>query len=176
MDGRPRRAENFDPEHLLAGDSKSRSLAAPCVFNTACVYLCVSARCSHPPADSPTSLLSARSLCNVFGLRRKWEQSFSVGCTEPVRCPGTCKLRVVAHPPRGREGNKHTTVLLYDQHNVESQRDQVHQSAFIKLHSCEGFIQGLVLGSGSLTSNGARRSCGRRRRRQARCDAERVCS
>jgi hypothetical protein len=70
-----------------------------CVFNTACVYLCVCARCSHPPADSPPSLLSARSLYNVFGLRRKWEQSFSRGCTEPVRCPGTCKLSDVAHSP-----------------------------------------------------------------------------
>ncbi len=49
LHGRPRRrgAEKFDPEHLLAEDSKGRSLAAPCVFNTVCVYLCVFAR-SHP--------------------------------------------------------------------------------------------------------------------------------
>jgi hypothetical protein len=105
-------AASRSPDRPLAGSCNSsagtiRSLAAPCVFNTSCVYLCVSARCSHPPADSPPSLLSARSLCNVFGLRRKWEQSFSVGCTEPVRCPGTCKLRVVAHPPTGQtEGLK----------------------------------------------------------------------
>jgi hypothetical protein len=32
LDGRPRRAENFDPEHLLAEDSKGRRLAARCVF------------------------------------------------------------------------------------------------------------------------------------------------
>jgi hypothetical protein len=28
LDGRPRCAENFDPEHPLAGDSRGRSLAA----------------------------------------------------------------------------------------------------------------------------------------------------
>jgi hypothetical protein len=51
---------------------RAETLAAPCVFNTACVYLWVSARCSHPPADSPPSLLSARSLCNVDSVVIDW--------------------------------------------------------------------------------------------------------
>ena len=45
------------------------------------VFICVSLHDvrTHPPTPQH-SLLSARSLCNVFGLRRKWEQSFSVLC------------------------------------------------------------------------------------------------
>ena len=100
-DGRPRRAENFDPEHLLAGNSKGRSLAAlvVCLIQFVCLYTQIRRVGSHPPADSPPSLLSARSLCNVFGSRRKSEPNFSMGCTEHVRCPVVCKLSVVPTLP-----------------------------------------------------------------------------
>ena len=102
LDGRPRRAENFDPEHLLADGGLQTLPTLVCLIQF--VFICVSLHDirTHPPTPR-WSLLSARSLCNVFGPRRKWEQSFSKGCTEPVCCPGTCKLSDVAHSPsRGR--------------------------------------------------------------------------
>ena len=74
---RPRRPENFDPEHLLAEDSKGRSLAAPCVYNTACVYLCVCARCSHPPADSRAG--ADEQWCGGRWLRRAAERCQGCG-------------------------------------------------------------------------------------------------
>jgi hypothetical protein len=63
----------LSPGTTVAVVARARSLRV-------CYYsLCLStfARYSNPPADSSPSLLSARSLYNVFGSRRKWKQSFS---------------------------------------------------------------------------------------------------